>query len=229
MLYLRDFAKLLFPTYCSGCRTILVEGEVGICLKCQVNLPRLHLHDFRGNILEKKFWGRADIQMATAFLKMTKKSVVRRMIHELKYHDNKNTGVVLGKLFGTELLKSRDMRHFDYIIPVPLHPKKHFLRGYNQCDYIAQGLSEIMNIPMMPNNLIRTHHNDSQTRKSNYERWENVEGIFSVKRIEDLSHRKILLIDDIITTGSTIESCASALRKIPELKLSIAALAIADS
>lgn len=224
----QDFIQLLFPSYCAGCDRVLVKGESGLCISCQTNLPRLQQHDFRENRLEKKFWGRADIRSATAFLNMSGKSLVRRIIHDLKYNNNKNVGITLGKMFGSELAKSRDMSTFDFIIPVPLHQKKQFQRGYNQCDYIAAGMSEAMNIPVCKNHLIRIRYNISQTKNTKYKRWENVEGIFTVINEQDLENKSILLVDDIITTGSTIEACAVELNKVKGLSLSIAAIAIPE-
>lgn len=229
MINLNDFFLLLFPDYCAGCTRLLVKGESAICFSCQASLPRLNQHDYRDNKLERKFWGRTDVLMATAFLKMSKKNIVRKIIHDLKYHDNKSVGVALGKLLGIELSKSNDMNQFDFIIPVPLHPKKLFQRGYNQCDCIAEGLSESMNIPVCNNQLIRAQFNKSQTRKSRYKRWENVEGIFAVKDQQYLANKSVLLVDDIITTGSTIEACATELNKIDGLKLSVAAIAISET
>lgn len=226
MGYLKDLAQLLFPSYCAACEQLLIKDESGLCLKCQVNLPLLNISDKRGNKIEMKFWGRADVQMATALLRMTKHGQVNKIIHELKYHDNRSVGHQLGKLFGISLNKSHSMKEFDYIIPVPLHPKKLAKRGYNQCDCIADGIGEAMNIPTMKNHLIRVQYNDSQTRKSRYKRWENVEGIFQVAHSEHLENKKILLIDDVITTGSTIEACAVELNKIAGLQLSIGGIAM---
>ncbi len=229
MSILNDFAQLLFPAYCAGCDCLLTKSEKGICLRCQCSLPKLHSHDYRDGKIEKKFWGRADVQMATAFLRMTKRNKARKIIHELKYHDNKNAGIALGKLFGLDLKKSNDMNAFDFIIPVPLHPKKLFKRGYNQCDYIAEGMSATLNVDINKLCLVRAINNSSQTRQSRYKRWENVEGIFTIKNPEILEHKNILLVDDVITTGSTIEACAATLNRVHGLKLSVGAIAIAES
>jgi ComF family protein len=184
------------------------------------------MHDERGNKLERLFWGRVDIQSATAFLKMPRDGMVHTLIHELKYHENKNVGVRLGKLFGQELMSSKSMSQFDVILPVPLHPKKLYQRGYNQCDCIGEGLQHVMGGEMMSTNLTRAKFNSSQTRKGRYERWKNVETIFEVNQPEKLEGRKVLLIDDVITTGSTIEACAQVLTRIPGLKLSVASIAM---
>jgi len=229
MSLLNDFAQLLFPSYCAGCEQNLVKGETGICISCQFKLPRTNYTDYRENKLEKKLWGRADIQFATAFLQMSKSGMVHKLIHELKYHDNKSVGIHLGKLFGASLVKSETMNNFDFIITVPLHPKKLFKRGYNQCDCIADGISETMNIEVCKNQLVRLHHNTSQTKESRYNRWKNVEGIFAVKNPSVLENKHVLLIDDVITTGATIEACAHELNKVNGLKLSVGAIAMAEN
>ncbi len=184
------------------------------------------MHDERGNSLERLFWGRSDIFAATAFLKMPKNGMVHTLIHELKYHENKNVGVRLGKLFGHELTKSTTMNQFDIILPVPLHPKRLYTRGYNQCDCIVSGLEQTLEAAASYDNLVRIKYNDSQTRMARYERWKNVETIFSIKNPEALAGKRVLLIDDVITTGSTIEACANILTKIEGVRLSVAAIAM---
>lgn len=184
------------------------------------------MHDESGNKLERLFWGRTDIEAATAFLKMPREGTVHRLIHELKYKENKSVGIRLGKLFGTELVSSQRMNHYDYIIPVPLHPKKLYLRGYNQCDCIAEGLSHTLGSEMLTDHLRRIVFTQSQTRKSRYDRWKNVETIFGVRNPEILEGKRVLLIDDVITTGSTIEACSNVLNQIRGLRLSVASLAM---
>jgi ComF family protein len=184
------------------------------------------MHDERGNRIEKLFWGRADVQFATAFLKMPKNGVVHHLIHRLKYHDYKNVGVYLGKLFARDLMLSSQMSDFDVIIPVPLHPKKLHSRGYNQCDCIAEGMNIIMENRVVSDNLVRKENTSTQTKKSRYARWKNVETIFTVLRPSELEGKSVLLIDDVITTGATIEACAAVLNAIPGLKLSVASVAL---
>lgn len=226
VIYLHDFFDLFFPNYCAGCGESLLRKEKTMCVGCLMQLPRTHMHDQRDNALEKLFWGRTDIQMATAFLRMPRHGLTHKLIHELKYNDNSEVGVMLGKLFGHELSNSSDMRQFDFIVPVPLHPKKQAERGYNQCDFIAEGLQEGMGVPANTSNLIRTQHTTTQTRKSRMSRWQNVESIFSMRHPEDFADKSILLIDDVITTGSTLAACADVLLQARNVKLSVAALAM---
>jgi ComF family protein len=225
MSYLTDFADLFFPAYCAACDRALVKGEESICFYCQARLPRMTSHDERGNALERLFWGRSNIFSATAFLKMPRHGMVHQLIHELKYEGNKSVGVRLGKLFGHDLKNSTTMNEFDFILPVPLHPKRLYTRGYNQCDCIVEGLEHTLETPALLHNLVRVKYNESQTRMARYERWKNVETIFQVNQPELLEGKKVLLIDDVITTGSTIEACANILCAIPGLRLSVAALA----
>ncbi len=226
MSYFTDFTTLFFPEYCAACNRSLVKGEESICFYCEMKLPRTTMHDERDNPLERLFWGRSDIEAATSFLKMPKRGMVHQMIHELKYRNNKNVGVRLGKLFGNDLLKSATMNQFDVMIPVPLHPKRLYTRGYNQSDCIVEGLHQTMGGIASCDNLVRIQYNESQTRMGRYERWKNVETIFSVKDPGQLEGKRVLLIDDVITTGSTIEACANVLTQITGVRLCIATLAI---
>jgi ComF family protein len=226
VIYLHDFFDLFFPNYCAGCGESLLRKEKTMCVGCLMQLPRTYMHDQRDNALEKLFWGRTDIQMATAFLRMPRHGLTHKLIHELKYNDNHEVGIMLGKLFGHELSNSNDMRQFDYIVPVPLHPKKKAERGYNQCDFIAEGLQEGMGVEMDISNLIRTQHTTTQTRKSRMSRWQNVESIFALRHPDTFANKRILLIDDVITTGSTLAACADVILQAGNVKLSVAALAM---
>jgi ComF family protein len=220
-----DFSNLLYPAYCSGCGHALLKYEKAICSSCQTQLPRSGFHDQPNNPVEQLFWGRVPIHSATAFLRMPRKSPVHNMIHELKYRQNPETGIFLGKLFGLELKASLRMNPCTCIVPVPLHPEKEYQRGYNQCDKIAQGLAEVMQLPVFYKALGRTAHTASQTRKSRYQRWENVGQLFTILEENKLKNQHILLVDDVITTGATLEACAQQLQEIEGVQLSIAALA----
>jgi len=221
-----DFSNLLYPNYCAGCGHLLYKNEQAICLSCQHKLPKANFHDEPDNPVEKIFWGRVRIVSATAFLRMPRKGSVHRIIHELKYKQNPEAGVVLGKLFGLELKNSQRMGHFDAVIPVPLHPEKRYLRGYNQCERIAQVIAQSLGIPCHSEALLRTEHSESQTRKHRYNRWENVNELFVINPEVHLQDQHILLIDDVITTGATLEACAAALLRLPGLTVSIGAIAL---
>ena len=195
-------------------------------MHCLAHLPRLQMHDECDNAVDKLFWGRIELEAATAFLSMPRNGISHRLIHRLKYHGDQEVGERLGALFALELLESKRMKGIDVILPVPLHPKKLHVRGYNQCDCIARGMADILGVEVSLDNLTRTHFTASQTRRGRISRWSNVKDVFWVREPEKLAGKRILLIDDVITTGATIEACAVPLRKIQGVQLSVAALAV---
>ena len=224
---INHFLGLFYPEICAVCSQNLVSGEKIICLSCLQKIPRTQLHLEKDNVIEKRFWGKAKIERATAFYYFTKKSNFQKILHQLKYKENKEIGVVMGKYAAAELVESEDFTHFDYLIPVPLHPKKLQQRGYNQAFCIAQGLAEILQAEIDTENLVRVIENPTQTKKSVYERWENTKGIFAVKNPQLLDNKRILLIDDVLTTGSTIIACIEAIHEVCNAKVSVFALAVA--
>lgn len=223
--FLGDLLHLGFPRYCSGCGRSLFLKEICLCMPCLIQLPKTTFHSERENIIERLFWGKCDIHLATAFLHMTRRSTVRHMIHELKYEGNDKIGIYLGKLFGHELRKHEEWRTVDFIVPVPLHPKKEKKRGYNQSQKIALGMSESMRIPYRAHALRRSANNASQTRKSRIDRWDNVETAFEADSMIFQRYSHVLIVDDVITTGATIEACAVAIQKVASCKISVATLA----
>ena len=226
MSYATDLGALFFPKYCSSCNRNLMHYEKAVCMHCLTHLPRLQMSDECGNTVEKLFWGRIELEAATAFLSMPRNGISHRLIHRLKYHGDQEVGERLGALFAHELLESGRMKGIDVIVPVPLHPKKLHIRGYNQCDCIARGMAETLGVEVSLNNLTRVHFNATQTRRGRVSRWTNVKDIFWVREPEKFENKRILLIDDVITTGATIEACATALHKINGVQLSVGALAI---
>lgn len=152
---------------------------------------------------------------------------MQKVVHELKYKNNPGIGLLMGSLFGNDIKDSDPIREIDLIIPIPLHPKRQKQRGYNQSEEIAKGIAEQIGIDLNTTTLVRTVNNPSQTRNNRIERWKNVEDIFSVIDVNILVNKHILLVDDVITTGSTIEACAKELLKCEGIKISIASLAIA--
>jgi ComF family protein len=222
-----DFISLLFPRLCYGCGDHLLRNEVLICTECFVVIPRTNYHLEKGNQLEKIFWGRCMIEKAAAFSFYNKGSRIRRLIHNLKYKGIREIGNELGKIYGRTLKSSGYTDDIDVIIPVPLHSSKKRIRGFNQSDIISQGLSEATGLPVDIDSLFRKKGTSTQTRRSRYDRWTNVEGIFEIRYPEKICGKHILLVDDVITTGSTIESCATELLKIEGVKVSVVALAFA--
>jgi len=225
--FLLDFIHLIYPNLCSACGENLVKGEEAICLKCIFNLPKTNYHLQADNPIEKRFWGRTQIENATAFFHFQKGTEFQRLLHELKYKGNQKVGVVLGKYLGNELMLTEKFRSIDLIVPVPLHKNKQLKRGYNQSSCIAAGIGKIMQKPIDEKHLIRVIENPTQTKKSVYERWENTDGIFENTNTSVFKHKHVLLIDDVLTTGSTLLACADELLKSDQCKVSVATLAVA--
>jgi len=224
--YLKDFANLIFPEVCAVCDEGLMNNEKVICTKCLYHIPKTNFVNNPDNEVAKLFWGRTNIQNATSFFYFNKGSNYQKLIHKLKYKAKTEIGFEMGKIFGTEL-KSSKFNEIDIIVPVPLHKIKFRKRGFNQCDFIARGISEILKKPVDYKCCYRKIFTDSQTKKSRYERWENVDDIFDVNNPEIFTGKHILLVDDVVTTGSTLEACANALLKINDTRISVATLAIA--
>ncbi len=220
-----DFISLLFPRLCYGCGNHLMRNETLICTECFVLIPRTNYHLNPDNPVSQLFWGRCLIMKAAAFSYYTRDSRIRKLIHQLKYKGIKEIGTELGRIYAGTLKSSGFLEDIDLIIPVPLHPSKKRQRGFNQSDIISQGISDVSGIPVDTKMLVRRTVSKTQTRKSRYDRWTNVHDIFRVMDENRLKGLHILLVDDVITTGSTIEACASELLKAENTKVSVAALA----
>ncbi|MBR2196148.1 MAG: ComF family protein [Salinivirgaceae bacterium] len=225
-----DLLSLFTPPKCCACGNALVRGENMLCTHCIMKMPKTNFHKVRGNMVEKSFWGRVPIEYATSYFFFLKSSDFQHLLHALKYNGRSDIGIYLGKHFGHELIRQPEFCHFDSIIPVPLHPDKLRKRGYNQSEMFARGLSKSMNIPVETKVLERTTFTETQTHKSRIERWENVKSVFAANPNINLNGKHILLVDDVLTTGATIEGCANALlEKNPMLKISVATLAYAHT
>ncbi len=180
------------------------------------------------NPISRIFWGRANIQSATSFLFFNKGGSVQKLIHQFKYNSKIETGRYLGNLMGKDLANSDLFNTIDVIIPVPLHKKKLHIRGFNQSDIIAEGIGDAMNVQAITDTLIRTEHTETQTKKSRYTRWENVKGKFDIHNPHTIEGKHILLVDDVLTTGATLEACAQTLLEVPNTTVSLATLAYAQ-
>jgi ComF family protein len=222
-----DFLSLFYPRLCAGCRTSLMRGEEVICLGCQADLPKSGFEMVPDNPVAQLFWGRTTISLATSFCSFEKGGIMQRFMHQLKYKGAKEVGEKLGALFAHDLNQSIPFREIELLVPVPLHPKREHKRGYNQSAEIAKGMAMAMGKPLSVGNLIRNHYSATQTNKNRFERWENVKELFSVTKSELLVGKHLLLVDDVVTTGSTLEACANALLEVPATKVSIATLAYA--
>ena len=228
MNMIRDFFNLVYPRVCPTCGTTLPRQERFVCPKCWIDLPKTDFHREPENQVEQIFWGRFPVKYAAAFFYYTKGSRYQRLIHEMKYKGKKEIGYELGKKFGMEL-KESPFSQTDYIIPVPLHRKKQKKRGFNQSEWIASGIAEMLNASLSANNLFRSEHTKSQTKKSRHDRWKNVENVFRLRDKDVFKNKNLLLVDDILTTGATLEACAHALMETENITVSVATLGFSTS
>lgn len=222
-----DFISILFPRICPGCGNHLLRNENIICSECFILIPRTNYHLKSDNPVARLFWGRCFVEHAAAFSFYTRDSRIRKMIHQLKYGGMTEIGTELGRIYGLSLKNTEFINGIDFIIPVPLHRAKKRKRGFNQSEIICNGISEVTGLKTEPSLLIRESMTGTQTKRSRYDRWTNVEGIFTVTDPEKLRNRHILVVDDVITTGSTIEACVSEIIKVENVKISVASLAFA--
>ncbi|HTM97943.1 MAG TPA: phosphoribosyltransferase family protein [Pedobacter sp.] len=223
-----DVIGLLFPNLCNGCGLSLYNGEKAICLHCLYDLPYTDFHLYQHNLVAKQLWGRLPFEAAMAMLYFKKGTKTQNLIHNLKYNGKTEVGVRLGNLLGEKLIDSQYYKDVDYVIPVPLHHKKQRERGYNQSLYIANGIAERMKLRVNKDQLIRKRVTETQTKKSRYNRYENMLTVFEINHPEIVKNKHILLVDDVITTGATIEACGNSLLRCGIKKLSIAGVAFAQ-
>ncbi len=224
LTYLID---IFYPPLCLSCDRKLNHYERIICSYCQIQLPKTNFHLKPNNPVEILFWGRCEINAAAALYRYIKKGKVQNLIHNFKYRGFQEIGIFLGEKYGVDLMQSKQFTDVDYIIPIPLHPKKQKKRGFNQSEIFGKGLEKSMKATLEINNLYRKVHTDTQTKKNRWERYKNVESIFDIRDKEKLKSKHLLLVDDVITTGSTMEACVLKLQEIEGVKISIAAIATA--
>ncbi len=223
-----DFFSLLYPELCPICGEALISGEKILCTSCFYKLPKTDFHLDDKNPIHDLFLGRINLQDVAAYLYFKKGGGVQQLIHEFKYKSKVEIGNFLGENYGYELLKTDWIKSIDCIIPIPLHHKKLKKRGFNQSEEFAAGISKVLDLPLRTDLLKRTKFSETQTRKSKYKRWENVKDIFEIENTEYLKESHILLVDDVITTGATIEAAARHLVDAAKAKVSVAALAFTD-
>ncbi len=224
---LNDLIELLYPRLCVVCGDKLIEQEKWICLHCLHHIPRTNFHLIVDNPVAQIFYGRVNIENATSFFYFSKGSKYQALLHNLKYKGMKELGEEMGKYFAIDLRQSSWFDSVDIICPVPLHPSKEKKRGYNQSWWIASGIAQQLNKELSINNLKRLTATETQTRKSRFERYLNVDGIFELKNPEAFSGKHILLVDDVVTTGATLEACATTILSTTNAQISIATLATA--
>lgn len=215
---------LAFPHVCEGCGTDNLQTEHLLCLRCLSSLPATNFHLHPNNPIEKIFWGRIPVTHATAQYYFTKESMMQHLMHQLKYKGNKDVGIYLGKLMGWALAESNRFSFVDALVPLPLHRSKEHRRGYNQATVLCEGISASLNKPVLKNIVIRPEQTETQTKKGRVQRWQNMEGKFELTNPEAVRGKHILLVDDVVTTGATLEACGAEILKAEDVQLSVATL-----
>jgi len=205
--------NLFYPAVCLGCSTGLETGEELLCTSCRLKLPLTDLHrPGQPGLLDTRFAGQEPVAFVYAYLFFQKKGLVQKLVHALKYRQRQDVGLTLGKWYGRLLREETDLlERVDVVVPVPLHPARLRQRGYNQAACFAAGLTDVLPLPVLAQGLIRTRFTESQTRKDRMNRWENVRSVFSVPDASALEGKRVLLIDDVLTTGATLGACAETL------------------
>lgn len=222
----RDIIQLVFPRICVTCNDSLARNERHICTACLLNLPQTRFHESADNALAKTFWGRLAIEQAFSFLYFKKGSSVQHILHEIKYKNNTELASFIGQYYGSILADAGIQT--DGIMAIPLHKNKQRQRGYNQSELIANGMCQTMHTPNLSEYIERKKITETQTRKSRFDRWENVQEVFCVKEPRSFDQKRILLVDDVITTGATIEACGKELLTETTCMLSVASIAFAS-
>lgn len=215
---------LAFPHVCEGCGTDNLQTEHLLCLRCLDTLPKTNFHLHANNPIEKIFWGRIALASATAQYYFTKESMMQHLMHQFKYKGNKEVGIYLGKLMGWAMAESNRFSTIDVLIPLPLHKSKEHKRGYNQATTLCEGISSVLNRPVWKNIVIRPEQTETQTKKGRIQRWQNMKGKFELVNDTAIEDKHVLLVDDVVTTGATLEACGQELLKAKNIQLSIATL-----
>jgi ComF family protein len=222
---LHELLHLLYPNLCMVCNGSLPKTGQGICVRCQYKMPKTNYHETPDNPITRRFWGRIDLQFGAAMLYYNKESGVRKLIHSLKYENKPQIGVEIGKLYGKILRENIYFQQIDAIVDVPMHPIKERKRGYNQATMFAEGLAQTMQKPLIVAALERYEDTESQTQKDKMDRMGVIENLYGVARTSELAGKHILLVDDVFTTGATLEGCAAAILMLPDTKISVATIA----
>lgn len=224
---IKAITHLFFPKVCLACGKAMSLHSEHVCLSCRHELPRVNHQNYVDNELQKTFWGRLPLERATAFLWFQKQGKVQRILHHLKYKGAQDLGVTMGEIMASELIDKGFFEGIDFLIPIPIHAKKARIRGYNQSEMLAMGVNQLTEIEVCTEAIVKEIHTASQTKKSRFKRWKNVNATFKLKHSNQLEGKHILLIDDVLTTGSTVEACGIELLQVPNIKLSLLTLAFA--
>ncbi len=221
-----DFVDFIFPRLCNGCETALNRNEKVLCTSCLHTLPLTYYHLEDGNAVETIFYGRIPVENATSLLLFEKKEIVQKLIHNLKYKGHQEIGSFLGAWMGNELKEVKDYREITVVIPVPLHKKKLKKRGFNQVEAFGREISKALQVPYKDHILLKKSASQTQTVKKRFARWGNIGETFVLEHPEEIENAHILLVDDLVTTGATLEACAEKLLQVKGVKISIATMAV---
>jgi ComF family protein len=226
--FISDFARLIFPNNCAGCGEELFGSKNLLCWQCLKELPRTGFEKHENNPVAAIFYGRIPLQHAFSWLFYTKGSLAQMLIQQVKYRSNLDLGKYLGTIMAEAMLDANLYNDVDALVPLPLNRKKLAKRGYNQSMLICEGMSGVLGKPVETVAVIRSRFTETQTRKNRLQRWMNVEQVFDLKEAHNIERKHVLLVDDVITTGATMEACGHVLLQVPGLKLSLASLAMAS-
>ncbi len=221
----KSILHLLYPHNCIGCGSDHLGLQQQLCSRCTYQLPETGFFRQPNNPVEKAFFGRLKVENAAALYYFTKQSIVQELMVQLKYHQNKYAGLFLGRMMGYALREEPRFADIDLLVPLPLNAKKQFKRGYNQAEAICEGIHEVWPKTLLTKAIQRERFTDSQTTQNRLSRWQNMEGVFKVKEDHQLINKHILLVDDVMTTGATLEACGQNIVALPNCKLSIATAA----
>ncbi|HYH15986.1 MAG TPA: phosphoribosyltransferase family protein [Flavisolibacter sp.] len=220
---------LAFPHICEGCGTDTVAMGHFLCLECKSKLPETHFTNLPNNPVEKIFWGRLPVEAATATYYFTKDSTLQQLLHQFKYRNHQRLGAYLGRILGNTLANSPRFQDVDALIPLPLFSEKEHHRGYNQALILCEGISEVWQRPIIKDAVMRISPTESQTKKNRVERWQNMENQFQLKDPSAVTGKHLLLVDDVVTTGATLEACGRAILQGEHTRVSITTLCISTS
>ena len=223
-----SFLHVVFPHVCDGCGSDLLNIESRLCIRCLASLPETNFEQHAGNPVEKMFWGRMPVVNAASHFYFTKESLIQHLMHQFKYKGNEDLGLQLGRMMGYAIRSSNRFHDIDALVPLPLFPSKEKKRGYNQATVLCKGIAEVLSLPVLNNVITRPQHTETQTKKGRFERWRNIEGKFYLPDPTAIQDKHLLLVDDVVTTGATLEACGNELLAAENVKLSLVTLCIAS-